>query len=153
MADDTESAIVLAATQHKAALRNALRLWADSVTAASTERRDELLRYKQTVVEAFFDFADKHPAEISPLDVQAWRARFEEKEISSNTIYARVCFLSSFFRWAMRDVLHGIKLSIGSVSALRHRISQSLHAVIEQAKQYVRSQLSQNRELHINRDY
>ena len=107
MVEDPQNALVLASSQYKAALRNALRLWADSVTAASTERREELLRYKQTVVEAFFAFADKHPAEISPLDVQAWRETFEEKGISPNTIYARACFLSSFFRWAMRDPLLG----------------------------------------------
>jgi|SRR6185503_6337091 len=42
------------------------------------------------------------------------------------------------------DVLHGIKLGLGSISALQHRVSQSLEAVTQQARQYVGSQLSQN---------
>ncbi len=42
------------------------------------------------------------------------------------------------------EVLHGVKLSLGSVSALQHRVSQSLETVVEQARQYVGSQLSQN---------
>jgi transposase len=42
------------------------------------------------------------------------------------------------------EVLHGINLSIGSVSALQHRVSQSLRAVVEQAKEFVGGQVSQN---------
>jgi transposase len=42
------------------------------------------------------------------------------------------------------EVLHGIKVSLGSVSALQQRVGQSLEGVVEQAKQYVRRQLSQN---------
>lgn len=42
------------------------------------------------------------------------------------------------------EVLHGIKLSLGSVSALQHRVSQSLQTVVEQANQFVSSQVSQN---------
>lgn len=42
------------------------------------------------------------------------------------------------------EVMHGMKLSLGSVRALQQRVSQSLEEAVEQAKQYVRSQLSQN---------
>lgn len=42
------------------------------------------------------------------------------------------------------DVLHGIKLGLGSVSALQHRVSQSLQAVVEEAKQFAGGQVSQN---------
>ncbi len=41
-------------------------------------------------------------------------------------------------------VLHGVKLSLGSVSALQQRVSQSLQTVVEQARQYVGNQASQN---------
>jgi integrase/recombinase XerC len=85
------------------ALRNALGLWADAVTAASTEQREGLLRYKQKVVEAFFTFTGKHPAEVRPGDVQGWRKELEKQELNPSTIYTRLCFLSSFFQWAMRD--------------------------------------------------
>jgi transposase len=42
------------------------------------------------------------------------------------------------------EVLHGIKVSLGSVSALQRRVSQSLQAVVEEAKQFVGGQISQN---------
>ncbi len=96
------TALAPAAGGHQAVLRNALRLWSDAVTAASTEQREHLLRYKQKVVEAFFAFTCKHPAEVKPVDVQDWRKDLEKQELSHSTIYSRVCFLSSFFQWAMR---------------------------------------------------
>lgn len=97
------TALVPAAGDYQAALRNAVHLWSHSVTAASTEQRDALLRYKKKVVEAFFAFTGKHPAEVKPANVQDWRKELEKQELSPNTIYSRVCFLSSFFQWAMRD--------------------------------------------------
>jgi integrase len=102
-AESAVTAIVPAAGGHQAALRSALRLWSDSVTAASTEQRGQLLRYKQKVVETFFAFTGKHPAEVKPAHVQEWRKELERQELSPSTIYSRVCFLSSFFQWAMRD--------------------------------------------------
>lgn len=90
------------------ALRHALRLWADASTAHSTERREELRGYKQRVVASFFSFAGKPPGEVSALDVEAWRDRLSSPKpeglgLRANTVYARVCFLSSFFEWAMRE--------------------------------------------------
>lgn len=97
------TALVPAAADYQPALRNAVRLWSNAVTAASTEQRDQLLRYKQKVVEAFFHFTAKHPAEVRPAHVEDWRRELEGQGLSPSTIYARVCFLSSFFQWAMRD--------------------------------------------------
>jgi hypothetical protein len=54
-------------------LRHALRLWAEAATAPSTERREELQTYKQKAVASFFSFINKHPGQISPLDVEDWR--------------------------------------------------------------------------------
>ncbi|MDQ3684085.1 MAG: tyrosine-type recombinase/integrase [Acidobacteriota bacterium] len=99
----TTTAIVSAATEHRVALRTALHLWSEAVTAASTEQREGVLRYKQKVVDAFFAFTGKHPAEVKPLDVRDWRKELEKQGLSHSTIYTRVCFLSSFFQWAMRD--------------------------------------------------
>jgi integrase/recombinase XerC len=102
MTQEPQNALIPASAAYQAAMRNALRLWAEAVTSASTQRRDELLLYKQKVVNAFFAFIGKHPAEVSPLDVEAWRAGLKQQGLSPNTIYARVCFLSSFFEWALR---------------------------------------------------
>jgi integrase len=103
MSEVTETALVLARGDTRAALGHALRLWAEAATAPSTERRDEIQGYKQKVINSFFSFVNKHPGEISPLDVEQWRKSFEAAGLKPNTIYTRLCFLSSFFEWAMRD--------------------------------------------------
>lgn len=100
MIEDTQSALDLINSPRNAIL-NALRLWSEAVTSASTERRGELLRYKQKVIDCFFAEARKHPADITPLDVEAWREQMKDRGLSPNTVYTRICFLSSFFEWAM----------------------------------------------------
>ncbi|HEX8142044.1 MAG TPA: site-specific integrase [Pyrinomonadaceae bacterium] len=60
------------------------------------------------MVASFFFFINKHPGEISALDVEEWRKRLERPKpdgmgLRPNTVYARICFLSSFFEWALRD--------------------------------------------------
>src|ERR1044072_658788 len=102
MTESSQNSLILADTNYRAALHNALRLWAESVTSASTHRRDELLHYKQEVVDNFFAFTGKHPAEIAPLDVEHWREQLKSQGLKPTTIYTRICFLSSFFEWALR---------------------------------------------------
>jgi integrase len=108
MSDVTETALVPLRPDTQAALRHALRFWAEASTAPSTERREEIQGYKQKVVSSFFSFVNKRPGEISALDVEGWRRRLERPKpeglgLKPSTVYARVCFLSSFFEWAMRD--------------------------------------------------
>lgn len=108
MSEVSETALVPLRGDTETALRHVLRLWAESSTAPSTERREEIQGYKQKVVASFFSFANKHPGEISALDVEDWRKWLEHQKpeglsLRPSTVYARVCFLSSFFEWAMRD--------------------------------------------------
>jgi integrase len=108
MSEPPETALMPLREDASAALRHALRLWAEAVTAPSTERRDELQGYKQRVVSSFFSFVGKHPGEVSVLDVEAWRDWLSRSKpdglgLRANTVYARVCFLSSFFEWAMKE--------------------------------------------------
>jgi integrase len=108
MDETPETALVPLERDTQAALRRALRLWAESSTAPSTERREEIQGYKQRVVSSFFSFIGKHPGEISALDVEAWRNWLTNDKpnglgLRPNTVYARICFLSSFFEWALRD--------------------------------------------------
>lgn len=108
MSEPPETALVPFREEAGVALLHALRLWAESSTAPSTERREELRGYKQRVVSSFFAFAGKTPGEISTLDVESWRdwlARTKPagRGLRANTVYARVCFLSSFFEWAMKE--------------------------------------------------
>lgn len=102
MTQEPQNTLVLAGTDRQAALQNALRLWAEAVTSAATHRRDELLQYKQKVVATFFALAGKHPSEVLPLDVEQWRQALKQQGLSPSTIYSRVCFLSSFYEWALR---------------------------------------------------
>lgn len=85
------------------ALRNAIRLWADSSTVIDSARREDLLRDKRRAVEAFFAFSMKHPGEVSPQDVKDWQASLEGDELRPSTIYVRLSFLSSFYEWLLRD--------------------------------------------------
>ena len=108
MSETPETALVPLREDANVALRHALRLWSEASTASSTERREELQGYKQRVVSSFFAFAGKSPGEISALDVEAWRDRLarakpEGPGLKAGTVYARVCFLSSFFEWALRE--------------------------------------------------
>lgn len=108
MADDPNTSLIAINDARAVALTNALRLWSEAVTAPSTERRDELQGYKRKAVEGFFDFVGRPPAEVSPLDVERWRKHLERAKpegqgLGPSTVYARVCFLSSFFDWTMRD--------------------------------------------------
>jgi integrase len=108
MSEASETALVPLREDASVTLRHALRLWAEASTAPSTERREELQGYKQRVVSSFFAFVGETPWEISALDVEAWRdwlarAKPEGQGLKANTVYARVCFLSSFFEWALRE--------------------------------------------------
>jgi integrase len=108
MSETPETALMPLRGDAGVALRRALRLWSEVSTASSTERREELQGYKQRVVSSFFAFAGKNPGEISALDVESWRdwlARMKPDGLGlqPNTVYARVCFLSSFFEWAMKE--------------------------------------------------
>lgn len=111
MSETPEAALLPLREDAAVVLRHALRLWAEASTAPSTERRGELQGYKQRVVSSFFSFVGKSPGEISALDVEAWRDRLARPKpeglgLRPNTVYARVCFLSSFFEWAMREAAH-----------------------------------------------
>lgn len=102
-----ETALVPGATDHTLALRNAIRLWADSSTSADSARRKDLLRDKQAAVTAFFRFVGKHPADVAALDVKRWQAEMErsgegKRGLRPASIYVRTSHLSSFYAWVMR---------------------------------------------------
>lgn len=93
----------LAAPDPEVALRNAVALWAERNTRPETLSRAEKLKDKVSAVTSFFEFAGKHPGEISPEDVAHWRAEMERRGLKPATVYARVSRVSAFFRWLMGD--------------------------------------------------
>lgn len=108
MSETPETALVTLREDSSVSLRHALRLWAGASTAPSTERREELQGYKQRVVSSFFAFVGRPPGEITALDVESWRDWLAQPKpeglgLRPNTVYARVCFISSFYEWAMKE--------------------------------------------------
>src|SRR5689334_11601151 len=93
----------LAAPNPRAALCNAVALWAEQNTRPETLARAEKLKDKVSVVTSFFDFTGKHPREITPEDVSRWRAEMERRGLKPATVYARVSRVSAFYRWLMSD--------------------------------------------------
>ena len=85
------------------ALLNAIHLWAAATTDAESACRHDLLRSKRQAVSSFFAHCGKHLAEVTALDVQAWRDALEGKGFKPATVYARISRLSSFYTWVMRD--------------------------------------------------
>jgi integrase len=101
---DREMALIsLQHNQWAAALQYALNLWADTTTEIKSARRADIRRDKRRSVEDFFAFVQKRPADIGPEDVQAWQSQLEGRGLTSNTIYTRVSFLSSFYVWAIKN--------------------------------------------------
>jgi site-specific recombinase XerD len=107
---DTEApqtALVPGRGNYLPALRAAIQLWAESSTAADSDRHDDLVRDKLSAVEDFFEFAGKHPADVVPSDAHAWREALEARGLKPNTVYSQVSRLSSFYRWMMKDPVLG----------------------------------------------
>ena len=87
--------------RHEAVLRSVIELWAAATTGVSSRRRGEVLQNKQNVVKSFFEWVKKSPGEVEPTDVSGWCDRMRTDGRRPATIYARVSFLSSFYRWAL----------------------------------------------------
>jgi integrase len=69
-----------------------------------------VLKNKREVIQSFFDWVRKNPAEVEPTNVRTWCARMSDEGLSPATVYARVAFLSSFYRWAMSQPSAGASL-------------------------------------------
>jgi site-specific recombinase XerD len=84
-------------------MRNAISLWADRNTRPETLERRDMLRDKVRAVTSFFDFAAKHPGQVTTEHVSAWRRALEGRGLKPATIYARISRVSAFYRWLMAD--------------------------------------------------
>jgi integrase len=79
-------------------IENAIALWAEGSTRAETRDREERLRDKKQVIRSFLKYVGKHPGEVEPADVRAWRKHLESQK-SENTIYSYLSRVSSFYEW------------------------------------------------------
>jgi integrase len=96
-------ALVLNSLETGKALNNAIFLWAGKTTRPETWDREDKLQDKIAVVRRFFTFAEKHPGEVTPGDVERWRQHLAEQGQKSATIYARISRLSSFYKWLLAN--------------------------------------------------
>jgi hypothetical protein len=81
----------LAVIDPEVALSNAATLWVEQNPRPETLARAEKLRDEVSAVTSFFDFAKKHPGEVTPEDVFRWRAEMERRGLKPATVYARIC--------------------------------------------------------------
>lgn len=115
------------------ALQNAITLWADARTDASSERRVDLLRDKTRAVGTFFDWCGKHPGMVTPLDVKAWQAELEGRGLSPSTVYARISRVSSFYDWALADPALGQEMHNNPVKLARPKAPKAYQSESTQA--------------------
>jgi len=62
------------------------------------------------VVSGFLAFVGKHPGEVTPLDVRAWRTHLEQRGHRSASVYARISRVSSFYRWLLAHPQLGARI-------------------------------------------
>ncbi|HKX30792.1 MAG TPA: tyrosine-type recombinase/integrase [Blastocatellia bacterium] len=79
-------------------IENAIVLWAEASTRTETRDREERLSDKQKIIRSFLNFVGKHPGEVDPMDVRAWRKHLESEK-SENTVYSYLSRVSSFYEW------------------------------------------------------
>lgn len=108
-------ALMHPAPEYDVMVRGAAALWADATTSAASSRRNDILRDKRKAVTDFFNFTRRHPAEIRPEEVKAWQRAMEERSLEPTTVYARICHLSSFYAWVLRDPAMGEAIKFNPV--------------------------------------
>jgi integrase len=119
-----EQSQVLVRADGEGALSTAIQFWAESSTRAETFERAFKLQDKIQVVKSFFGFTGKHPGEVKPEDVQAWRLHLEAQRQKPATVYARVSRVSSFYKWLMADAVLGEHIRSNPAVQARPRYPQ-----------------------------
>ena len=99
----TDQTALQARTDLPPALQNAIMMWADATTDATSLRRHDLLRDKSKALAGFFEHVQKGPDQVTQLDVKTWQAKLEHTHLSASSVYARISRISSFYEWALKD--------------------------------------------------
>ena len=90
-------------TYEEAAVRLAVDTWAAATSDPQSPRFVDLCRDKTRVALAFFEHVRKHPATVTPADVQAWQRELTRRGLAASTIYQHASILSSFYCWALTE--------------------------------------------------
>ncbi|MET0647804.1 MAG: tyrosine-type recombinase/integrase [Pyrinomonadaceae bacterium] len=103
----------------QAVIRSIARLWAESTTDRSLARRSDLIHDKARAINLFFAFCRKRPADVDSADVKEWQEGLEGQGLKPSTVYTRICFLSSFYRWAIENSPPGEQPVVNPVAHAR----------------------------------
>jgi len=117
--EEALTALVSRGGHYQVALRNAIQLWAESNTAGTSDRQEDLIQAKTAAVLSFFRFSERELADVTSMDVRNWRESMEARGHKPATIYARVSRLSSFFEWLIRNPVLSSYVRSNPVSAAR----------------------------------
>jgi len=141
-------------------VENAIVLWAEASTRTETRNRDERLRDKQQIIRSFLQFVGKHPGEIDPMDVRAWRKHLESEK-SENTVYSYISRVSSFYEWLakypeIKDYIRSNPVSMTRPQAPRPYQTEKTKAWTDDEMNAILDQVAAEAEtgsIHALRDY
>jgi integrase len=141
-------------------VETAITLWAEASTRAETRDREERLRDKCMIVRSFLRYVGKHPAEVEPMDVRAWRKRLESEK-SQNTVYCYLSRVSSFYEWLRRypeikDLIRGNPVEMVRPSAPRPYQTEKTKAWTDEELNAILDAIAAEAErgsIHALRDY
>jgi integrase len=141
-------------------IENAITLWAEASTRAETREREERLRDKKQVVRSFLEYVSKHPGEVEPADVRAWRRHLELLK-SENTVYSYLSRVSSFYEWLrkypeIKDYIHNNPVSMARPTAPRPYQTEKTKAWTDEEMNAILDQIAAEAKrgsIHALRDY
>jgi len=141
-------------------IENAIAQWAEASTRAETRDREERLRDKKHIVRSFLDYVGKHPGEVDPADVLAWRKHLESLK-SENTVYSYLSRISAFYEWLrkypeIKDHIHNNPVSMGRPMAPRPYQSEKTRAWTDEEMNTILDSIAGEVEqgsIHALRDY
>jgi integrase len=141
-------------------IENAIILWAEASTRAETRDREERLRDKKHIVRSFLRYVGKHPGEVDPADVRAWRKHLESLK-SENTVYSYLARVSSFYEWLrkypeIKDHIRNNPVSMARPTAPRPYQTEKTKAWTDEEMNAILDQIAAEAErgsIHALRDY
>jgi integrase len=141
-------------------IESAIDLWAEASTRAETGDREERLRDKKHIVRSFLDYVSKHPGEVDPADVRAWRKHLESLK-SENTVYSYLSRFSSFYEWLrkypeIKDHIRNNPVSMARPAAPRPYQTEKTKAWTDEEMNAILDQIAGETErgsIHALRDY
>ncbi len=118
------------------------------------------MRDKRLIVRSFLHYVGKHPGEVEPMDVRAWRKHLGSLK-SQNTVYSYLSRVSSFYEWLrkypeVKDHIRGNPVAMVSPSAPRPYQTEKTKAWTDEEMNAILDAIAAGAEggsVHALRDY